>query len=230
MIPERILKKNSLLLIPALILIAQLTGCANGKDHKHTPASQLRFDNIEMWVKVFEDPKRDEWQQPQRVIREMNLRQGDVIADIGAGTGYFTRRFAVAVGPEGRALGLDIEASMIQYMKDDARKLNLDHYEARIIDTDDPGLDNNSVDVIFLCNTYHHIEDRINYFQRSSESLKPGGRLVIVDFYKKQLPYGPPPEHKLSKQVVIDELQQAGYKLNRESKFLPYQYFLEFVF
>ena len=229
MIPDRVLKKV-LLCIPALIFIVLLTGCANAKDHAHTPASQGSFDNIEMWEKVFEDPKRDEWQQPERVIREMNLRPGDVVADIGAGTGYFTRRFSVAVGPEGKSLGLDIEPSMIQYMKDDAQKLNLPNYLAGIIKTDDPGLDEQSVDVVFLCNTFHHIQNRVDYFKRVMRSIRPGGRLVIVDFYKRELPYGPPPGHKLSKHTVIEELQQAGYRLKQEWDFLPYQYFLEFGF
>jgi hypothetical protein len=69
----------------------------------------------------------------------------------------------------------------------------------------------------------------VNYFQKVAGSLKSGGRLVIVDFYKKKLPYGPPPDHKLAKEVVVEELQRAGYSLKDERDFLPYQYYLEFV-
>lgn len=212
----------------ALILIAVLSSSVscNGQQTQAVPTH--RFNDIAIWVKVFEDPARDKWQQPEEVVRKMKLKRGDAVADIGAGTGYFTRRFAATVGPEGSALGLDIEKSMIEYMREDAKKLNLKNYTARIVKTDDPELAPGSVDVAFLCNTYHHIKARVNYFKKVAGSLKPGGRLVIVDFYKKKLPYGPPPDHKLAKNVVIEELRQAGYSLKQELHFLPYQYYLEF--
>ncbi|KPK02153.1 MAG: hypothetical protein AMK71_03290 [Nitrospira bacterium SG8_35_4] len=207
--------------------LAVLSLSCSGQQTHIVPAH--RFDDIAVWVKVFEDPERDTWQQPEEVVRKMNLVNGDVVADIGAGTGYFTRLFAAAVGPEGMAIGLDIEQSMVEYMHEDAKKLNLKNYTARAVKADDPELAPGSVSVVFLCNTYHHIDSRESYFKKVAGSLKPGGRLVIVDFYKKELPYGPPPEHKLSKDVVIKELQLAGYSLKQELHFLPYQYYLEFV-
>jgi ubiquinone/menaquinone biosynthesis C-methylase UbiE len=103
-----------------------------------------------VWAKVFEDPERDKWQQPKEVVRKMNLAHGDVVADIGAGTGYFTRLFADAVGPEGMAIGLDIKQSMIKYMNEDAKKLNLMNYTARVVKADDPELPPGSVDVVFF--------------------------------------------------------------------------------
>jgi arsenite methyltransferase len=223
----RRIKKSYLLCLAMFILISWLSASCHGQQTHKGPSH--RFDDIAVWVKVFEDPERDAWQKPDEVIRTMKLKSGDVIADIGAGTGYFTRRFAVAVGPEGKALGLDIEQSMIGYMNKDAKRLNLNNYVARRVKSDDPELAPASVDVVFLCDTYHHIEDRVNYFKRVAAGLKPGGRLVIVDFYKKELPYGPPPAHKLAKDVVIDELRRAGYSLKQDLRFLPYQYYLEFV-
>jgi ubiquinone/menaquinone biosynthesis C-methylase UbiE len=224
---DRILKTSHLVWALILIVVSSLSVSCNGQQTHTVPTH--RFDDIAVWVKVFEDPERDKWQKPDEVVTKMNLAHGDVVADIGAGTGYFTRRFAVAVGPEGRVLGLDIEQSMIEYMNEDAKKLNLKNYSARIVKTDDPELATRSVDVVFLCNTYHHIDDRVYYFQKVAGSLKSGGRLVIVDFYKKKLPYGPPPDHKLAKEVVVEELQRAGYSLKDERDFLPYQYYLEFV-
>jgi cyclopropane fatty-acyl-phospholipid synthase-like methyltransferase len=193
----------------------------------NNPAAQMRFQDINYWLKVFEDPERDSWQQPDEVVKKMNIGRRDVVVDIGAGTGYFTRRFAVAA-PEGRAIGLDIEQSMVRYMQEDAIKLGLKNYSARIVKTDDPQIEKKSVDIVFLCNTYHHIENRKKYFKEVAEGLKDGGRLIIVDFYKKELPYGPPPSHKLSKEIVIAELQDGGYRLRTSLKFLPYQYYLEF--
>jgi len=196
---------------------------------QHTPASAQRFGNIEFWVKVFEDPARDEWQKPDEIIKTMGLRQGDIVADLGAGTGYFTRRFASAVGPEGKALGLEVEPEMVEYMKKDAGKLHLSNYVAKLVKYDDPLLGPQSVDVVFICDTYHHIEDRVNYLKRLSKGLKPGGRVVIVDFYKKELPVGPRDlEHKLSEGTVLKEFQEAGYRVLRTHCILPYQYFIEF--
>jgi arsenite methyltransferase len=196
---------------------------------QHTLASAQRFDNIEFWVKAFEDPARDAWQKPDEVIKIMDLKQGDVVADLGAGTGYFTRRIAAAVGPEGKAFGLEVEPAMVEYMKKDAEKLRLTNYIAKLVKYDDPLLEPRSVDVVFICDTYHHIEDRVNYLKRLSKGLKTGGRVVIVDFYKKELPVGPQDlEHKLSEETVLKEFQDAGYRVLRTHCVLPYQYFIEF--
>ena len=114
-------------------------------------------------------------------------------------------------------------------MKQDARKLNLANYEARLVKPDGPGLEPQSVDVIFLSDTYHHLSNRVDYFRKLSRSLKPNGRIVIVDFYKRPLPVGPEAvEDKVSEETIIEELRQAGYRLRKSMNFLPYQYFLEF--
>lgn len=209
------------------ILICLLAGCAGHQKQAH-PATQQKFDDIGFWVKAFENPERDKWQKPDEVVKSLNLKPGDVVVDIGAGTGYFTRHFAVAVGPEGKAVGLDISPSMVKHMNEDAHKLNLKNYEARVVQTDDPGLEPNSVDVVFLCNTYHHIESRADYFRKISGALKANGRVVIVDFYVNT-PVGPQePGHKLAKETALKEMKQAGYRLLKSHDLLEYQYFLEF--
>jgi len=171
---------------------------------------------------------RDEWQKPDEVVKSMNLKPGDVIADIGAGTGYFTRRFAEAVSPGGLALGLEISSSNVELMKKDSERLGLDNYKALLVKTNDPGLDPGSVDVVFLCIAYHHLRNRVDYFKTTSRCLKKNGRVVIVDFYKKQMAIGPSPSHSVSKEVVLEEMKAAGYKLLRDKDFLQYQYYLEF--
>jgi ubiquinone/menaquinone biosynthesis C-methylase UbiE len=217
---------NNILVNVLLIATVVMSGCA-GNQEKSAPLSRNTFEDIQHWINAFEDPERHKWQKPEDVIKALNVDLSDVIADIGAGTGYFTRRFAFAA-LTGKAIGLDVDASMVRYMKEDAKKLGLNNYEARVVKTDDPELDKDSVNIVFLCNTYHHIDNRVTYFSKVAESLKHGGRLVIVDFYRKELPYGPPPHHKLAKEVVIRELEEAGYRLIRAHDFLPYQYFLEF--
>jgi ubiquinone/menaquinone biosynthesis C-methylase UbiE len=223
---HRLIRKTLAGCCLVLILILSSMGCAQTQEH-HSKSSQHRFDDIEFWVKVFEDPARDSWQQPAEVVKTMNLKSGDVVADIGAGTGYFTRRFAVAVGAKGKAIGLDIEQSMVTYMQEDAKKLNLHNYDARVVKFDDPELAPQSVDVVFLCNTYHHIEKRVAYFRNVSKSLRANGRVVIVDFYKDSS-MGPPRDHKLAKDVVTKEMKEAGYRLIKSHTMLEHQYFLEF--
>ncbi|RJQ48238.1 MAG: class I SAM-dependent methyltransferase [Nitrospiraceae bacterium] len=195
---------------------------------QHTPASQQRFEDVSYWVKVFEDPERDAWQKPGEVVKALDLKRGDVVADLGAGTGYFTRRLAVAVGNEGKAIGLEVEPKMVEHMKKDADKLKLPNYLSKLIPYDDALLEPQSVDMVFICDTYHHIENRVEYLKKLSKGIKKGGRVVVVDFHKKQLPVGPPPEHKLSEEIVLKEFHDAGYRVVRTHCILPYQYFIEF--
>jgi len=210
------------------LLLSPVTGWT-GEEKHHKSHSQQRFNEIQKWVDIFEDPARAEWQKPEEVVKKLELKPGGTVADIGAGTGYFTRLFAIAVGHKGKAIGLDIEPAMVEYMKEDAKKQWLTNYEARVVKPDDTGLPSKSVDVIFICNTYHHIEDRVNYLKKLTGALKSNGRIVIVDFYKKPLPVGPQSvAHKISEEDVKKEFKKAGYRLTRSLDFLPYQYYLEF--
>jgi arsenite methyltransferase len=178
----------------------------------------------------FEERARDEWQKPDQVVSAMGLKPGDAVADIGAGNGYFTMRFAKAVDPGGIAFGLEISDSKVRYMQEEAERLGLDNVEARKVETDDPGMEPGSLDVIFLCNAYHHLDNRVEYFHKAAKYLKKDGRVVIVDFYKRDMPVGPrSASHKLSREVVLEEFQEAGYRLQKERGLLPYQYFLEFT-
>ena len=101
--------------------------------------------------------------------------------------------------------------------------------ETRRVAPDDPGLAPASVDVVFICDTGHHLPDRVRYYRRLREALRPGGRLVLIDFYKTKLPVGPPPERKISRRATEREAEAAGFRLVQSHLFLPYQYFLEFV-
>jgi len=166
------------------------------------------MDKAESWIAIFEHPKRDEWQEPDKIIENMKLKEGDVVADIGA--------------------GVDIELELVKYMEEDALRLNLSNYIPTLATMADSGLEPDSVDVVFICTTYHHIEDRINYMNKLKKVLKKGGRVIFIEFYKKKMDFGPPPSHKDSEETIIAEMKEAGYRLTRRLDFLRYQYFLEF--
>jgi arsenite methyltransferase len=193
-----------------------VTGFAQIAHQHHPPQS------TDEYAKVLEDPTRDEWQKPHEVIMALKLKPSDVVADIGSGTGYFARRFALHAA---KVYAVDIDAGLLAISAKSAPP-NLTTVLSK---PDDPVLAPSSVDVIFFCDVLHHVENRAAYFQHLKRALKPGGRIVTVDFYKKELPVGPPPEMKLAEDALIAEFQASGFKLSRRETFLPYQYFLEFV-
>lgn len=195
--------------------------------HNHPQQTgQHRFVDAEKWAKRFENPERDKWQKPDEVIRSLKLKGDETVVDIGSATGYFPVRFAKIV-TEGQVYGVDIEESMVDYLNHRAKQEGILNLKSILGNPDNPLIPENA-DVIFICDTYHHIEKRIDYFSRLKGSFKPDGRLVIVDFIKGDLPVGPPDHMKLSEQVVISELSEAGYKLSQKVELLPYQYFLIF--
>jgi len=206
------------------VLLVLLTSSATNAQQ---PTEHHGFQDTARWARTFESPERANWQKPDEVVRALNLKPGQTVVDIGAGTGYFTRRFAVAVGPSGKAIGLDIEPGMIDYMKDDAKKLQLSNYDARISKPDDPELAPRSVDVVFFCDVLHHVDNQVAYLEKLRPSIKPGGRLVVIDF-KKTSPIGPPAAMRIPPAEMIEFAKKADYTVLREHDFLPYQYFIEF--
>ena len=183
--------------------------------HQHHPPSSAEY------AKVLEDPSRDEWQKPHDVVMALNLKPTDTIADIGAGTGYFARRFTHRAG---MVYAVDIDRELLAIAEKDA-PANL---KTVLATPDDPRLPEHSVDVIFFCDVLHHIENRAAYYPKLAKALKPGGLIVVIEFHQKELPIGPPPSMKLADQEVIAEFQKAGFALNKRLDFLPYQYFLFF--
>ena len=198
-----------------------LAGVAAQTPHTH----EHGFAGAEHWAAVFDDPARDSWQQPHEVIQALALAPDAIVADIGAGTGYFTARIA-HMTPGGRVYAVDIEPDMIKYLSARAQRETLPNVTPLLARADDPMLPV-PVDLALVVDTYHHIRDREAYFRRLKGHLKPAGRVAVIDFTKHS-PIGPPAGERLAADDVKKEMAQAGYALAAEHKFLPNQYFLVF--
>ena len=181
------------------------------------------------YITMLDNPQRDMEQKPDEVIAALDLKAGETLADIGAGSGYFSSRFARKLGDSGRVYAVDINSDMILYMNRHIRDNKLKNVTTILSDPDDPLLQDASINRFFICNTWHHIQNRAKYIALMKKMLKSGGQIVLIDYKKEQLPVGPPPEMKLAREDVIREMEVNGFKLAKENTFLPYQYFLVFV-
>lgn len=189
---------------------------------------QLHRDS-RAYIGMLDDPKRDAYQKPHEVMRTLDIRQGEVIADIGAGSGYFTFRLAHRVGDKGRVYAVDISPDMIRHLNRRIRELKAMNVTAILADADDPLLADASIDRFFFSDSWHHIENQSKYLSLIKKMLKPGGEIIMIDFHKKELPVGPPMQMKIAREDLIRQMESNGFRLTKEHTFLPYQYFLVFA-
>jgi ubiquinone/menaquinone biosynthesis C-methylase UbiE len=210
----------------AFVLLAATVALGHAEEHPRSHADHLEhhFDPKESALR-FDDPARDLWQLPDRVIAALNLKSGQIVADIGAGTGYFSVRLAKS-NASPKVYAADIEPEMVSYLRERAAKEGLNNLIAVQAAADQPNLPE-PVDLILIVDTYHHIGDREAYFRRLAKSMKPGGRVVIIDF-KPDSPEGPPKEFRFPLERFKSEMGKAGYKLAERHTFLPRQQFLIF--
>ena len=176
---------------------------------------------------AYEGIGRDRWQQPERVIAALSLERGAQVADIGSGTGYFTFRLADAAGPEGRVYAVDIDEQLVEHLAERARDEGYPTVESVLAAPDDPRLEPGSIDLVFTCNTFHHIEDRIAYFARVRTLLRPGGRVAIVEgrpgWFQRVFPHATDPDE------IQRDMEAAGYRLLDSHDWLSQQSFQVFT-
>ncbi len=197
--------------------------CHPGAHGGHGAGHHHDFADVERFAAIFDDPARDEWQRPDEVVALLALSPGMVVADLGAGTGYFAPHLSRAVGPSGRVLALDVEPAMVEHMRGRFAEAGLANAEARSVAPDDPGFAPASVDRVLVVDTWHHIEARERYAERLRAALRPGGFVLVVDFTRES-PHGPPPELRLSAAQVVSELERGGLRARVLEESLPYQY------
>lgn len=175
---------------------------------------------------MFDDPNRDEWQQPDRVVSALSITPGMTVADVGAGTGYFERRLAAAVGANGRVLAIDVEPDMIRYVKERAAREGTPNVEPRLATPADAALGTAAVDRVLIVDTWHHIPARDAYAKKLAAALKPGGFVLVVDF-TQQTDRGPPKMHRIPPAQVAKELEAGGLHTSTVDAGLPDQFVIK---
>lgn len=200
-----------------------------GHDEKAHPGGANEYmhqSSVDRLVERFESDERNAYQKPDEVIKFLGDIQGKKIMDIGAGSGYFSVPLAQAGA---KVIAADVDDEFQAYIKQRIEKNGLEDLgiELRKLPYDSPSLEASEVDMVFIVNTYHHIEDRVPYFKQVLNGIADGGELVIIDYYKHEIPVGPPHNHKIAKEVVLKELKEAGFtQIEENTELLEYQYIL----
>jgi len=177
-------------------------------------------------LQAYEGFGRDRWQRPQDVVERLSIRPGDIVADLGAGGGYFTFRLARATGPAGRVYAVETDPDMLAHLRRRVARERVSNVEVVEGSEADAHLPAGGADLIFTCDAYHHLSDRICYFARLRCALRPGGRLAVIDndgstgIVARWFGHATPPA------VMTDELRAAGYRIVETLDGLPGQTFL----
>ncbi len=183
--------------------------------------------NFDLLVRNYEDPDRKNWQNPQLVIEKLGDLSGKTIADIGAGTGYFTFRLAPFAQ---KVIAIDIDSRFLSYIEDKRDESPEEIYEKieiRLSKPEDPLLKHSETDIVLIVNTFHFINNRIDYLKKVKQGIRDGGKLVIVDFKGGNMPVGPSEDTKISPSMVVDEVMKSGFgDVSIDLTSLQYQYII----
>jgi len=192
------------------------------------PHDMKPFADTQKYIDFLERGDRAIWQKPDAIIRELHLSGTEKIADVGAGSGYFTFRFAQAL-PEGKVYAIDIEPEMLRHIHHKALTEGVNNIEVIKSTPEDPKVPAD-VDLVFVCDVIHHVKNQKMWLQQLSRQMKRGAHVVVIEFKEGDLPEGPPASVKIPKKKLIALITENNFKLETEkSDFLPYQEFLIFI-
>ena len=170
-----------------------------------------------------EGAERAQWQKPDEVVAALKLSPRDVACEIGAGPGYFSLRMARRAA---HVFAVEVEPRMLALLRDRMTEARLANVTPILALDTDPLLPDACCDLALFVNAFHHFPEGVAYLRRLARALRPGGRIVNIDFHDGDLPVGPPPEQRLSRDAFLKIAARAGLRVVAEETFLPYQYFL----
>jgi len=201
----------------------------HGRHGHRRPHGRGRFGNptdLDGMIARQLAPDRARWQRPDAVVRALAVRRGQVVADVGAGPGYFTLRLARKVGASGHVYAVDAEPMVLEALRKRLTAAGARNVTPVLGGGDDPLLPAATCELALIVDTYHHFDHGPAFLRRVTRALRPGGRLVNIDFEARETPVGPPLEHRVSRERFLRDARRAGLEVVAEHRFLPYQYFL----
>ena len=190
--------------------------------HHHGHGHHHAFSDADALAQTLDDPARDAWQCPDAVLRALQLEPTMTVADVGAGTGYFSVRLARAV-PRGEVIATDLEPGMLRFLGDRARREQLHNLRSVLATPTAPGLAPGSVDRIIVVHVWHHLAHRPEHARGLAAALRPGGRLLVVDF-SLTAERGPPASMRVAPETVVAALEAAGLSATVSAMALPDQF------
>jgi SAM-dependent methyltransferase len=177
---------------------------------------------------LLEGPDRDLWQLPDQIMDTLRIAEGSLVADLGAGGGWFTIRLARRVGANGLVFAEDIQPQMLEATMRRVAREGLGNVRRVLGTAEDPRLPAGTLDAVLIVDTYHELDNRDAMLRNIAKSLKPQGRVGVVDFKRDGLGPGPALEERVDPEQVVRDAEAAGLRLVRRETFLPYQFMLVF--
>lgn len=181
-----------------------------------------------LYLPYLESSSRDSWQRADEVLSALQLESDEVVADIGAGGGYFTERIARVVGDSGHVFAVDVQEAMIRTLEERVQEKSLTNVSVIEGEFSDPCLLRASCDVAFFSSVYKEIVERAEYMTRVREALRPGGRVAILEYRPEFRGLGTPSEYRLPASQVVAEMEAVGFELRTRYEFIDRQYYLIF--
>lgn len=218
--------------VSAGALFVLMIAMAWGQEKSVKPGINDQFKNpdVDGFLKKFEIESREVYNNRKEIVAKVQLQPGLVVADVGAGTGLFTRLFAKEVGEKGKVIAVDIAANFLNHIQKSSKEEGLNNVETLRCTADSSNLKENSVDVVFICDTYHHFEFPMKTMPSIHKALRKGGKLVLIDFIREEgVTSKKMMDHvRAGKEVFTKEIVDSGFKVVKEEKFLKENYFIVF--
>ncbi|MBK03938.1 MAG: hypothetical protein CL932_04150 [Deltaproteobacteria bacterium] len=200
--------------------------CPFAKKGLHKPGMKP-FKDIQKYIQMLERKDRSSWQKPDVVVKALGLKGHEKIADVGAGSGYFSFRFAKVL-PKGKVYSIDVEPEMLRYIHHTTIVKGINNVFIVFGEAGNPKVPKDS-NVVFICDVLHHVQKRALWLKRIFDAVASGTRIVVLEFKEGKLPKGPPAKMKIPKKSLIKMFTKAGFKMHSEKpKLLPYQEFIVF--